>query len=132
MPRPRKKRFVCSLPHARQFGPVGNPDREYLSLQIEEYEAIRLIDHEHLDQQTAAERMNIARTTLQRIYHSAKQKVAEALVHGKTLDLSGGDYILCDGSRRFRECAPCQRRKRGRSRRGRNRQDQEQREDESE
>ncbi len=42
--------------------------------------------------------MNIARTTVQRIYIEACRKLAESLVNGKVLHIEGGEYQLCDGS----------------------------------
>ena len=41
--------------------------------------------------------MRIARTTVQSILAAARRKVAEALVNGLRLRITGGDYQLCDG-----------------------------------
>jgi len=43
------------------------------------------MDLEDLDQNTCAEKMNIGRSTFQRIYKDAKRKVTDALVNGKRL-----------------------------------------------
>ena len=43
-----------------------------------------------LTQEACAVRMNIARTTVTAIYESARRKVADALVHGKRLLITGG------------------------------------------
>ena len=59
---------------------------------IEELEAIRLSDFEHLDQEAAAKMMEISRHTFGRILSDARGKVADALVTGKALRIGGGDY----------------------------------------
>ena len=64
---------------------------------IDEYEAIRLIDHEGMTQEECAKKMNVARTTVQNIYVVARKKIAESLVNSKTLHIEGGEYELCDG-----------------------------------
>jgi predicted DNA-binding protein (UPF0251 family) len=63
---------------------------------LDEYEAIRLIDHENLMQEEAAQRMNVARTTTQAIYTIARKKIASALVEGLDLLIEGGDVEICN------------------------------------
>ena len=98
MPRPRKYRKVCHFPRTLSFDPVEEAERkEPVYLTVDEYEAIRLMDREGLSQEEAGERMNVARTTVQLIYTSARKKLAEVLVEGRPLRIEGGDYRLCDG-----------------------------------
>ena len=99
MPRPRKWRNVCCMPQSNLYGPLNieNNKEDFIIMSIEEYETIRLIDLEGCVQEQAAEQMNIARTTVQRIYNDARKKLAESIVHCKVLKIEGGDYKLCDG-----------------------------------
>lgn len=117
MPRPRKRRRVCGLPEIKTFGPLCggiNKQEDFIILTVEEFEVIRLIDLEGLEQEECAQRMNVARSTVQRMYIEAKRKVADSLVNGKMLKIEGGDYILCE--KNSIQCSPCFR---GRRRHGR-------------
>lgn len=98
MPRPRKWRKVCCLPNHSRFGPLGGcVSGEPIQMTVDEYETIRLIDLEGMNQEACANQMNIARTTVQGIYLEARRKLALALVEGRVLCIAGGDYHLCDG-----------------------------------
>ena len=99
MPRPRKCRKVCHLPNEREFHPAGNCNKNTcIIMTVDEYETIRLIDLEGMNQEACAAHMNVARTTAQGIYLEARRKLAKALVEGKVLLIDGGDYHLCDGT----------------------------------
>lgn len=99
MPRPRKCRKVCCLPQRDIYGPLNVPINEdnLITMTVDEYEAIRLIDLEGFTQEECANQMNIARTTVQGIYNDARRKLAESLVNGKVLRIEGGDYKICNG-----------------------------------
>ena len=99
MPRPRKWRKVCCLPESNRFGPLNSLINQecFVTMTVDEYETIRLIDLEEFTQEECADHMNIARTTVQRMYNDARKKVAESLINGKVLRIEGGDYKLCDG-----------------------------------
>lgn len=114
MPRPKKGRRVCCLPGIGRFGPLegGVPPNQEVFMTVEEHETIRLIDLKGFTQEECAEQMQVARTTVQRIYNDARKKVAEALVLGKMLQIEGGDYLLCGGLERTCRCGDCQRRPR--------------------
>ena len=81
MPRPRKCRKVCRLPRVNEFRPAGGAG-ECVTLTVDEYETIRLIDNEGYSQEECAGYMQVARTTVQQIYNAARCKIARALVCG--------------------------------------------------
>ncbi len=100
MARPQKKRFICCLPQHACFLPQGANTAPEVLLTIDEYETLRLIDLEGSTQEECARQMQVGRTTIQGIYNDARRKVADALVNGKCLRITGGDYQLCDSYER--------------------------------
>lgn len=113
MPRPRKCRKVCQMPEIREFQPVGeNLCQSAVVLSVDEYEAIRLIDKQGFSQEECGRYMQIARTTVQLIYDSARKKLAEALVGGLPLKIDGGDFRLCDGKEEYCGCGGCRKHRR--------------------
>ena len=90
---PRCRRIHC-YPDYWSFVPQGAEHAEVISLSLDEYEAIRLIDRDKLTQEQCAQCMGVARTTVTNIYESARAKLAEALVGGKVLRISGGSYQI--------------------------------------
>ena len=73
----------------------------------DEYETIRLIDKKGFSQEECSRFMNVARTTIQNVYNSARKKLAEALVNGQALYISGGDYTICSKRELHSLCADC-------------------------
>ncbi len=113
MPRPKKWRTVCDLPQRNLFGPMDmSGSRAELSMSVDEFETLRLIDFEGLMQEECAHRMGVARTTVQRIYNTARHKLAQMLVKGDLLRIEGGDYHLCDGVEMLTKCGHCHRARR--------------------
>ena len=108
MPRPCCCRRVAGPPHCVMFKPAGIPasSLEEVVLQLDELEAIRLVDLEGLYQEAAAEKMAVSRQTLGRIVESARKKVAEAVVRGKVLRIEGGAVQMPE-MRKFK-CHDCQ------------------------
>lgn len=108
MPRPRKGRMVCCLPTVNRFGPTeGITHDSDVIMTVEEYETIRLLDLEGLTQEEAAEQMSVARTTVQRMYASARKKIAEILFNGLGLRIEGGDYEIGRLDGRGYRCSRC-------------------------
>jgi predicted DNA-binding protein (UPF0251 family) len=106
MAKPKKDRRVQYPPSVVYFKPQGIPmvQLEQETLTVDEYEAIRLVDKDGLDQQQAADRMGISRATCARIVESAHRKVAEALTEGKAIRIEGGNVVLKQNRFRCLEC----------------------------
>jgi len=96
MPRPPKCRRVEFLPAVTYFKPAGIPLRalKEVCLSVEEAEAIRLKELEGLEQEQGAERMNISRSTFQRVLASGRQKMADALLNGRAIRIDGGNFKM--------------------------------------
>ena len=98
VPRPKKCRRVCCLPRVKRFVPhPASSEAQTVTLSVDEYETIRLIDREGFSQEDCGIYMQVARTTVQQIYNSARSKLAYALVEGLPFQIDGGEYRLCDG-----------------------------------
>lgn len=114
MPRPRKCRKVCHMPKVCDFVPVGQDENQTaVVLTVDEFEAIRLIDEQGFSQEECSSYMQVARTTAQAIYNTARAKIATALVEGMPLRIEGGDYRLCEGKEDVCHCGGCQRHRYG-------------------
>ena len=85
MPRPKKQRTIEIVDQ-----PTSKSTQKVI-LTLDEFEVIKLIDYEHLNQTNCAEHMNVSRTTVQRIYASARQKLALALIEKRAIDVKGGE-----------------------------------------
>lgn len=107
MARPTKRRRICELPRTSEFIPSGKECGAAVELTVDEYETIRLIDRLGYSQEECARQMNVARTTIQAIYDAARGKLAEAIVEGKRLVISGGAYDVCPNAHKCcgKDCA---------------------------
>lgn len=94
MARPQKCRKVCFEPEYCNFLPDGFPVKETVTLTIDEYEVIRLIDLLDFDQNECAKQIEVSRTTVTQMYDNARKKIADSLVNGKPLKIEGGNYCL--------------------------------------
>lgn len=118
--RPQRNRRICGIPTVHRFNPEPAPNLtgessgsadspEPVILTIDEYEALRLVDHEGLTHSECARQMNISRTTATEICESARKKVAGAIVCGRPLVIEGGKWELCSGNRGDCFLNPCTR-----------------------
>lgn len=98
MARPSRCRRICAEPAYDSFIPEGIPCGSQVTLTLDEYEVIRLIDLEKLTHEQCARQMDISRTTVTEIYESAREKIADCIVNGKPFLIAGGNYRFCDGS----------------------------------
>lgn len=89
MPRPRLYRRIRFRARVSYFKPQGIPMRvlEVVCLTREEVEALRLKNIQGLDQIEAAKKMKTSQSTFQRILSSAYQKMSDALINGKAIEI---------------------------------------------
>ncbi len=103
MARQKICRKICFLPNNRVFSP-SHGGADSVILLLDEFEALRLCDLEHMDQDSASKNMNVSRGTYQRILYSAREKIADAIVNGKNIKIGGGncevfsEHCLCSKS----------------------------------
>lgn len=110
MPRPCKRRRVCALPERQCFRSAeGGPGQSPIRLTVDEFETIRLMDLEGLNQAECARQMEVSRATVQAIYGAARRKLAQSLVEGRELLIGGGEFILCDRPHGGCRCGRCPR-----------------------
>ena len=91
MPRPRLRRRIRGRPNSSYFKPAGirMVELEESVLAKDEFEAIRLVDFQEIDQGKAGEMMGISQPTLSRLLKSGRKKIAEAIVKGKAIRIDG-------------------------------------------
>ena len=102
MARTPKCRKICSFPDYYSFIPedANSKSIDTIMLSLDEYETIRLLDYDGLNQVECANRMGVARTTVTAMYESARRKLVSAIIEGKgfellveTLNLTGKEAI---------------------------------------
>jgi len=96
MPRPCRFREIAALPEFYSFAPEENCSGESIIMSLDEFETIRLLDNSLLTQEECAKMMKISRTTVTAVYESARRKIADCLLNGKRLVISGGKWHVCD------------------------------------
>lgn len=94
MPRPKRCRRICGYPDYWSFVPEGVAEAETVAFALDEYETIRLIDYEGLTQEECASQMAVSRATVAAVYEKARFKLADAIVNGKRIRITGGSYRI--------------------------------------
>jgi len=108
-PRSRTPRKVAKLPVIKGFKPYGGvlaEKKRAIKLLLEEYEALRLCDYDHMNHQKAAEAMGVSRPTFTRIYASALEKIARSFVLGHRIMIEGG-HVYFDSQWCFCKMCEC-------------------------
>lgn len=108
MARPQKNRLVAYSPDVSYFKPRGIPmiDLDEVVLTVDEREALRLADLEGLSHEAGGDRMGVSRATFGRIVQRARKIVADALINGKAINVSGGNFQYVHRPRIF-ACMSC-------------------------
>lgn len=109
MTRRMKCRRIGSRPAVSAFKPAGvrMKDIEQVVLQIDEFEAFRLAHAEKLYQEDAAKLMNVSRQTFGNILSRASEKIADVLLHGKSLLIEGSEIEPSEEETRHFLCESC-------------------------
>ena len=85
----RKKRYARRLSSERLLKPLGikASDIERNTLNLDEFEALRLVDYEGLNQIDAASDMQVSRATIQRLLQTGRKKITEAILLNKAIEI---------------------------------------------
>ncbi len=96
MSRTPKCRRICRFPDYYSFIPEDAEKDifETIEMFLDEFETIRLLDYEGLNQEECALRMGVARTTVTAMYENARKKLVSAVVEGKRLSIAGGNIEI--------------------------------------
>jgi predicted DNA-binding protein (UPF0251 family) len=80
----------------RCFAPVcrGGPPEGSVSLRPDQVEVLRLVDLQGLTQEEAASALGVSRKTVWRDLHDARRKVADALVNGRVIEITGCEDVM--------------------------------------
>ena len=79
------------FPEVLEFSLTGAVSGEPIVLMVDQLETTRLIDKENLSQEECGAQLGVGRTTAQKIYETAREKIADALVLGFALKIEGGE-----------------------------------------
>jgi predicted DNA-binding protein (UPF0251 family)/predicted Fe-Mo cluster-binding NifX family protein len=86
----RIKRYARRLSGKRSFKPAGIPVSQLktVHMNLDEFEALRLVDYEGFSQIEASEEMQISRATVQRLLAKARKKTVDAVLHNHILEVN--------------------------------------------
>ncbi len=106
MPRPKNNRIVYEPPLYREFKPVGTRGQalEVIDLSLDEFEALRLADQQAMSHAEAADEMEISRSTFTRLIEEARKKLADFIIQGKLLSISGGNIHFRNNIIKCQDC----------------------------
>ena len=106
MPRPKNNRIVHEPPLYTDFKPIGvrGPELARVDLSLDEFEAFRLADQLNLSHAEAADEMEISRSTFSRLIEQARSKIADFIINGKMLSISGGNIHFRTNTIKCKSC----------------------------
>jgi predicted DNA-binding protein (UPF0251 family) len=86
----RCHRHICGKPDVLIFKPAGiqKNNLEEIVIDLDEYEALRLVDIENLTMQAGAEKMKISSATFNRLVQSVHSKIANAIIYWKVIRIN--------------------------------------------
>ena len=85
--RPLKEILVDDFPKVEKIIPQPIISEEVVTLSIAEYEALRLVDLEGLNQIECGQLMNVSRGTIWRLLDSGRRKLIQVIAEGKQLEI---------------------------------------------
>jgi predicted DNA-binding protein (UPF0251 family) len=96
MARPEKSRSIDGPPRYFRFSADEAPSdtSDHIKLRLDEFEALRLSDGLGYGHAAAATIMDISRPTFTRLLNRARVKLAEFLINGRSLEISGGSVLF--------------------------------------
>ena len=93
MSRNKKERIVNTPPLFNGFKPLGIEGKHLnnVTMNLDEFEAIRLADFLNLSHEEASIEMEISRSTFSRLIEKARKKISSMLILGHVLKIEGGN-----------------------------------------
>jgi predicted DNA-binding protein (UPF0251 family)/DNA-directed RNA polymerase subunit RPC12/RpoP len=106
VPRKTINRQVKEPPLFDIFKPrgVAVQKNEFIIMNLDEFEAIRLADYLGLDHKESSLEMEISRSTFSRLITRARKKLARLIIEGKQLKIDGGQVHF---RQNIYECHSC-------------------------
>jgi predicted DNA-binding protein (UPF0251 family) len=106
MSRPQYNRIVNEPPLFSHFKPIGvrEQDSKQIALTLDEFEAFRLADQLGYSHALAADEMEISRSTFSRLVEKARKKIADFIILGGVLTISGGSVHFRLNILQCRDC----------------------------
>lgn len=94
------------MPDIKGFKPIGIPRKELnvVVVEYDEYEAFKWVAYEKLAQEEAAQRMEVSRPTLTRMYNSALAKIAKAFVEECMIEIGGENFLFTGNQFQPKRC----------------------------
>lgn len=87
--RPKKQRVIKSQPKYPVFNPESEQKcTEQIVIGLDELEALRLTNLQELSQDETAKEMGVSRQLIGLMLSSARKKITDALLNGKSIVLS--------------------------------------------